>query len=102
MRARAQEWPDTVEGRVRALAAVPYLAGLGAGDLQALAAEARLVRAAKGAAIFHEGSPCAGLHVIAAGRVRLLKRSAEGREQDRKSTRLNSSHSAKSRMPSSA
>ena len=81
MRALAQEWPDTVEGRVRALAAVPYLAGLGAGDLEALAAEARLVRAAKGAAIFHEGSPCAGLHVIAAGRVRLLKRSAEGREQ---------------------
>ena len=81
MQARAPEWRDTVEARMRALAAVPYLAGLGEADLQALAAEARLVRAAKGAGIFHEGSPCAGLHVIAAGRVRVLKRSAEGREQ---------------------
>ena len=81
MRARAQGWPDTVEGRARALAAVPYLAGLGAADLQTLAAAARLVRAAKGEAIFQEGSPCAGLYVIAAGCVKVLKRSAEGREQ---------------------
>lgn len=81
MRARAQGWPDTVEGRTRALAAVPYLAGLGAADLRALAAAARLVRAARGEVIFQEGSPCAGLYVIAAGCVRVLKRSAEGREQ---------------------
>ena len=81
MRARAQGWPDTVEGRARALAAVPYLAGLGAADLQTLAAGARLVRAAKGEAIFQEGSPCAGLYVIVAGCVKVLKRSAEGREQ---------------------
>ncbi len=81
MRERAQGWPDTAEGRARALGAVPYLAGLGAADLRALAAEARLVRAAKGEAIFQEGSPCAGLYVIAAGCVRVLKRSAEGREQ---------------------
>ncbi len=81
MSGRAQKWQDTVEGRVRAFAAVPYLAGLGEADLRALAAEGRLVRAAKGETIFQEGSPCAGLHVIVAGRVRVLKRSAEGREQ---------------------
>lgn len=81
MRARAQGWPDTVEGRVRALAAVPYLAGLGEVDLRALAAEARLLRAAKGEAIYQEGSPCAGLYVIAAGRVKVFKGSPEGREQ---------------------
>lgn len=81
MGARPQEWQDTLEGRVRALAAVPYLAGLERTDLGALAAEARLLRAAKGETIFQEGSPCVGLHVIAAGRVRVLKRSADGREQ---------------------
>ena len=66
---------------MRALTAVPYLAGLGAADLRAVAAEARLVRAAKGEAIFKEGTPCTGLHVIAAGSVKVFKRSAEGREQ---------------------
>ncbi|HEY7675482.1 MAG TPA: Crp/Fnr family transcriptional regulator [Candidatus Methylomirabilis sp.] len=81
MRARAQEWADTAEGRARALAAVPYFAELGAADLQTLAADARLVRAVKGEVIFEEGSPCGGLYVIAAGCVRVLKRSAGGREQ---------------------
>ncbi len=41
MRARAQEWPDRVEGRVRSLAAVPYFAGLEAADLRALARRVR-------------------------------------------------------------
>lgn len=81
MGARAQEWQDTVEGRVRVLAAVPYLAGLERADRRALAGEARVLRAAKGEPIFQEGSPCAGLYVIAAGRVKVFKRSAEGREQ---------------------
>ncbi len=81
MGGQAQAWPDTAEGRVRALVAVPYLACLEKADLRALAAEARLLRAAKGEMLFQEGSPCAGLHVIAAGRVKVFKQSAEGREQ---------------------
>ena len=34
--------------------------------------------------------------------IKIIAEGAETKEQDRKSTRLNSSHSAKSRMPSSA
>ena len=81
MRARAPRWQDTVEARVTALAAVPYLAGLGEVDLRALAREARLLLVGTGETVFQEGELCLGLYVIAAGRVKILKLSAEGREQ---------------------
>lgn len=64
-----------------ALAAVPYLAGLGEADLRVLAREARLLRVGTGETVFQEGEPCLGLHVIAMGRVKVSKLSAEGREQ---------------------
>jgi CRP-like cAMP-binding protein len=81
MRARAPQWRDTVEARVTALAAVPYLAELGEADLRALAREAHHLLVGTGETVFQEGEPCLGLHVIAAGRVKILKLSAEGREQ---------------------
>jgi CRP/FNR family transcriptional regulator len=81
MKAFPQHWQDTVAARATALAAVPFLAGLAAADLRELAREARLLRLGKGEYVFHEGEPCLGLHVIAAGRVKLSKVSAEGREQ---------------------
>ena len=47
------------------------------------------------------GQVSPGLHVIAHGTVEMYVADAKG-EEDRKSTRLNSSHIQKSRMPSSA
>jgi len=81
MGAPVREWKDGIEARVRALAAVPYLVELPAQDIQALAREARLLRAGKGKILFEEGTPCRGLYVIAAGRVRVTKLSPGGREQ---------------------
>ena len=44
---------------------------------------ARIVekRAKRGELLFLEGEPCAGLHLIVSGRVRIFKTSAEGKEQ---------------------
>jgi len=66
---------------VHALAPVPYLADLSPGDMKALAAAAKLLHLQKGEILFQEGTPCRGLHVIAAGRVKVFKLSDTGREQ---------------------
>jgi len=66
---------------VHALATVPYLADLSPDDMKALAAVAKLLHLQKGEMLFQEGTPCRGLHVIAAGRVKVFKLSATGREQ---------------------
>lgn len=81
MRARAPQWQDTVEARVAALAAVPYLADLGEADIRVLARGASLRLVRTGEIVFQEGEPCLGLHVIAAGRIKVSKLSTEGREQ---------------------
>ena len=60
---------------------VPYFARLDTAAMQAAAARAVCRNYGRGAVIFLEGDPCAGLHVIEEGRVRLYKISAEGREQ---------------------
>jgi CRP/FNR family cyclic AMP-dependent transcriptional regulator len=56
-------------------------AGLSPAELQSLAA--RLVRKsyAAGQLLFSEGDECAGLFIIASGRIRIFKTSASGREQ---------------------
>jgi len=70
--------------RDRALAlmhSVPYFARLDADAMKAAAARAISRDYGRGAVIFLEGDPCAGLHIIQEGRVKLYKVSPEGREQ---------------------
>jgi CRP/FNR family transcriptional regulator, cyclic AMP receptor protein len=49
-------------------------------ELQFLAARSNLKSYASGQLLFSEGDACAGLYVVASGRVRIFKTSANGRE----------------------
>jgi CRP/FNR family transcriptional regulator len=49
--------------------------------LRTLAARAARQRFSTGELLFSEGEPCHGLHIIASGKVRIFKSSANGREQ---------------------
>jgi CRP/FNR family cyclic AMP-dependent transcriptional regulator len=60
---------------------VPYFTGLSDDVLAALAAVAVQRRYGRGQVIFLEGDPCAGLHVVAEGEVKVFKLSPQGREQ---------------------
>ena len=77
----AKLWTDSPEGRVHALATVPYLAELSQKDIKELAGAAQLLHLRKGELLFQEGAACKGLHVIVAGRMKVFKLSAKGREQ---------------------
>jgi CRP-like cAMP-binding protein len=50
-------------------------------ELQLLAAKTVRKMFGAGEALFHEGDPCKGLHIISRGQVRIFKTSASGREQ---------------------
>ncbi len=63
------------------LAAVPYLALLPARERAALAARCAIRTARRGAVIFEKGAAAAGLWIVLAGRVKLVRMSASGREQ---------------------
>ena len=63
------------------LAALPYLAGVPAAELQRLAARCAWRAVRRGGAIFREGEPALGLFVITEGRVKLARLSPAGREQ---------------------
>ena len=56
-------------------------AALNDAELTAFARRTVVRRFASGEVLFSEGEPCAGLYVVAAGRVRIFKTSASGREQ---------------------
>ena len=60
---------------------VPYFAELEAAALRALSGKARVRSYRKGEVILWEGEPCEGLYVVLRGRVKVFKRSDEGREQ---------------------
>lgn len=60
---------------------VPYFAHLDTSAMEAVASSAVRRDYTKGAIVFLEEDPCAGLHVIEKGRVKLYKISVEGREQ---------------------
>ena len=60
---------------------VPYFRQLPEPVLAALAAACVERRYDRGQVIFLEGEPCAGLHVVAAGEVKIFKLSPQGREQ---------------------
>jgi CRP-like cAMP-binding protein len=58
-----------------------YLAGLPDEVRAALAREVQERRVRAGESILSEGDPCAGLHYVVSGRVRIYKASPDGREQ---------------------
>ncbi|MBI1954814.1 MAG: Crp/Fnr family transcriptional regulator [Acidobacteria bacterium] len=64
-----------------ALKAVPLFADLDDRQIETLAQRAVVRRAEPGELLFAEGDPCMGLYVIVSGAVKILKESAQGREQ---------------------
>jgi CRP/FNR family cyclic AMP-dependent transcriptional regulator len=67
--------------KIALLRRVSYFASLPDGLLSELSAAAVERRFARGQVIFLEGDPCAGLHIVAEGQVRIFKVSPQGREQ---------------------
>src|SRR5215475_14369836 len=59
----------------------PLFANLTAAEMQALAARATRKQFQKDEQLFAEGDPCTGLYLVAAGKIRIFKLSASGREQ---------------------
>jgi len=57
------------------------LSSLSSPELQQLAARTSRKVFSAGEVLFYEGEPCKGLHIIAQGKVRIFKTSANGREQ---------------------
>lgn len=66
---------------VTVLSKTALLAGLSQPELQALGARTVRKIFTAGEMLFSEGEPCAGLHIISRGRVRIFKTSTGGREQ---------------------
>ena len=60
---------------------VPYFAHLSEPVLAALATACIERRYDRGQVVFLEGEPCAGLHIMSAGEVKIFKLSPQGREQ---------------------
>jgi len=58
-----------------------YFSALSERELDFVRARVVEKRAKRGELLFLEGEPCAGLHLIVSGRVRIFKTSAEGKEQ---------------------
>ena len=63
------------------LEATPLFAALNEAELNSLAARAGVRSYAQGEILFSEGEACAGLYIVVAGRIRIYKTSAAGREQ---------------------
>ena len=59
----------------------PLFANLTEAELQALTARTSRKRFQKSEQLFAEGDPCAGLFLVAAGKIRIFKLSPAGREQ---------------------
>ena len=66
---------------VDGLKTIPYFAALPSGDLAPLATRCTVRAFKRGGIVFEEGAPAAGLWVVLAGRVKLVRVSASGREQ---------------------
>jgi CRP/FNR family transcriptional regulator len=59
----------------------PLFASLTEAEMQALAARTSRKRFGQGEDLFAEGDPCAGLFLVASGKIRIFKLSPSGREQ---------------------
>jgi CRP/FNR family transcriptional regulator len=66
---------------VAVLAGTALLSGLSQDELRTLARRTVRKLFKSGELLFAEGEPCHGLHIVASGRVRIFKASANGREQ---------------------
>lgn len=66
---------------VAVLAGTALLAGLSEEELRTLAGRTARKLFKSGELLFSEGEPCHGLHIVASGKVRIFKASANGREQ---------------------
>lgn len=69
---------ETVE---RVLRKTPLFASLTDAEMRALTGRVSRKSLKKGEQLFAEGDPCAGLFLVAAGKIRIFKLSASGREQ---------------------
>jgi len=65
---------------LKVLKATPLFGALTDDEIAALGARTRTRTCAAGEVLFSEGDRCTGLHIVAAGRVRIFKTSANGRE----------------------
>ena len=72
--------PQPPSSVASALKAVALFAPLTDNELEFLAARSTLKTYSSGQLLFSEGDACAGLFVVASGRVRIFKTSANGRE----------------------
>ncbi len=73
-----QAKPETVH---KILAHLPLFQALNAEQLERVAASTREVRLAKSEVLFHRGSPCLGLYIVAFGQVKLFVSSPQGNEK---------------------
>ena len=69
---------ESVEGVLRK---TPLFAGLTEAEMRALTSRVNRRSLKKGEQLFAEGDPCAGLFLVATGKIRIFKLSASGREQ---------------------
>jgi len=70
-----------MESTERVLRTTPLFAGLTEAEMHALASRVIRKSLKRGEQLFAEGDPCAGLFLVASGKVRIFKLSASGREQ---------------------
>ena len=70
----------TLNARVAALAKNEYFEGMPDSFLRKIAAETILRQFRRGETLFLEGEPCAGLHILDSGSVKLYRDSPKGRQ----------------------
>jgi CRP-like cAMP-binding protein len=66
--------------KLKVLGANPYFQGLSEASLQELTASMSLRKFGRGEALFWDGDPCSGLHIIQTGSVKLFRISPQGRQ----------------------
>ena len=66
--------------RARLLEVFPLFRALPAGQLDALTAQGRVIRAARSSVVFEEREPCRGFPLVLEGNVRVVKTAPNGRE----------------------
>jgi CRP/FNR family transcriptional regulator, cyclic AMP receptor protein len=72
---------DKIPAIIATLQATQLFSALDSSEITVFAERTVIRRFPAGELLFSEGEPCAGLYVVAAGRVRIFKTSQSGREQ---------------------